>query len=120
MKKNIRIVLSAVLLVAMLAVLSACGGGDGNKAGSDAAAADPAKAIVGNWVYGSNSSYEYEFKEDGTGSYYGRTFTYTIDGEKISILYDGDSVPFESTFSIDGNKLDIKDSRGNSTIYTKK
>ena len=119
MKKTVRIVFSAVLLVAMLAVLSACGGGDGNNAGS-AAAVDPAKAIVGNWVYGSNSSYEYEFKEDGTGSYYGRTFTYTIDGEKISILYDGDSAPFESTFSIDGNKLDIKDSRGNSTIYTKK
>ena len=116
MKKTVRIVLSAMLLLAMLVVLTACGG-DSNK---EPEPVDPAKAIVGNWVYGSNSRYEYEFKEDGTGSYAGRNFTYTIDGDKISILYEGDSVPFETTFSIDGKKLDVKDSLGNSTIYNKK
>ena len=37
-----------------------------------------------------------------------------------AILYDGNTAPFETTFSIDGKKLNIKDSFGNDTIYTKK
>ena len=46
--------------------------------------------------------------------------TYEIDGDKISILYDGNTAPFETTFSIDGNKLNVKDSMGKDTIYTRK
>ena len=46
--------------------------------------------------------------------------TYKTDGDKLSILYDGNTVSFDTTYSIDGNKLNVKDSLGNDTIYTKK
>jgi hypothetical protein len=77
-------------------------------------------AIVGTWQYQSSSSYTYVFNEDGTGSYAGSNFTYTIDGNKLSILYTGNTSPFVSEFSIDGNVLNIKDSFGNDTLYNRK
>ena len=74
--------------------------------------------IVGKWALG---SFVYTFNSDGTCNYSAAgDCTYKINGDKISITYDGMTVPFESTFSIDGNKLNIKDSFGNDTIYTKK
>ena len=80
--------------------------------------------IVGKWVYESMDSIYYVFKDDGTGTYtFGggtKKFTYKIDGDKISILYDGDTTSFDTTFSIDGNKLNVKDSFGSDTIYKKK
>ena len=78
-------------------------------------------SIVGKWAQG---SYVYTFNEDKTCSYdvAGTIMncTYEIDGDKISILYDGNTLPFETTFSIDGNKLNVVDSFGNDTIYEKK
>ena len=97
-----------VCLIAFLAVglflLTACGKKEG---------------IVGKWAYEAGG-YTYKFNEDGTGEYNGAKFTYTIDGDKISILYEGNTAPFETTFSIDGDKLDVKDVSGNSTIYNRK
>ncbi len=75
--------------------------------------------IVGKWEY-QTGGYTYTFNEDGTGNFNGSEFTYTVDGDKLSIMYTGNTVPFETTFTIDGNKLDIKDSLGNSTIYNRK
>lgn len=75
------------------------------------------KTLVGKWAYG---SFVYEFKEDKTCSYATRTCTYTVDGDKLSILYDGDTVPFETTFTIENNKLTIKDSFDNDVVYTRK
>ena len=95
------------LLVFLFAVLSLAIVGCGKK--------DP---IVGTWAY--SSSFEFVFKEDKTCSYAGRTCTYTVDGDKLSILYDGDTVPFETTFKIEGDKLTIKDSLNNDVVYTKK
>ena len=46
--------------------------------------------------------------------------TYKIDGDKISILYDGSTVPFETTFSIENDTLNVIDSLGNDTLYTRK
>ena len=96
-----------ICLVAFLAVglflLTACGKKEG---------------IVGKWTYQSGG-YTYTFNEDGTGDYNGSKFTYTIDGDKLSILYDGNTAAFETTFTIDGDKLDVKDSNGNSTIYNR-
>ena len=46
-------------------------------------------------------------------------FTYTTEGDKISILYKGNTAPFETTFTIEGNKLNMKDSFGKDTIYKK-
>ena len=80
--------------------------------------------IVGKWEYESMSSIYYVFKEDGTGSYtFGgatKKFTYKIDGNKISILYDGDTNSFDTTFEINDKDLNVKDSFGNDTIYKKK
>ena len=74
--------------------------------------------IVGKWAYG---SFVYTFNEDGTCNYNASgDCTYEIKDDKISILYKDMTVPFETTFSIDGNKLNIVDSFGNDTIYTKK
>jgi len=83
------------------------------------AACEKKEGIVGKWTY-SSGGYTYTFNADGTGDYNGSKFTYTIDGDKLSILYDGTTAPFETTFSIDGDKLDVKDSLGNSTIYNRK
>ena len=78
-------------------------------------------SIVGKWAF---DSYVYTFNEDKTCSYDAAgtlmKCTYEVDGDKLSILYDGNTAPFETTFSIDGKKLNIKDSFGNDTIYTKK
>lgn len=78
--------------------------------------------LIGSWKY-EGSDYTYIFKEDGSGTYsYGESvmeFTYTTEGDKISILYKGNTAPFETTFTIEGNKLNMKDSFGNDTIYKK-
>ena len=68
--------------------------------------------------------YTYTFNEDGTGKYELRTtsmeFTYEIkDGNKLAITYTGSTAAFESTFEINGDTLNIKDSLGRDTIYKK-
>ena len=77
--------------------------------------------IVGKWVH--DDSYTYTFNEDGTGNYdVGKVmkFTYKIDGNKITILYDGNNSAFETEFSIKDDVLNIKDSFGNDTLYKRK
>ena len=77
--------------------------------------------IVGTWAY--NSNFVYTFNEDKTCQYNvtGTIMkcTYEIEGENLSILYDGDKIPFETTFKIDGNKLEIADSMGSTVTYEK-
>ena len=77
--------------------------------------------LVGKWALG---SFVYTFNEDGTCQYDAAgtimKCTYKTDGDKISILYEGNTASFDTTYSIDGNKLNVKDSLGNDTIYTKK
>lgn len=78
------------------------------------------KGLVGKWTYESGS-YTYVFNDDGTGSYeYGsnkKVFTYTANEGKLSILYNGNTIPFETTFEIEDDKLIIKDSYENDTVY---
>ena len=85
-------------------------------------------AVVGKWEYmeyldskSPDIEFVYKFEPDGTGSYYAAgtdmPFTYTIDGNRISIIYD--SGPFETEYEIDGDVLNIKDSNGNDTLYKK-
>ncbi len=76
--------------------------------------------IVGTWNYGSSSTFQFVFNEDKTCSYAGRKCTYTVDGDKLSILYEGDTAPFETTFKIEDNKLTVKDSLGSDVVYTRK
>ena len=78
------------------------------------------EGLVGEWAYGSGNTFVFTFNEDKTCSYAGRNCTYTVDGDKLSILYDGDTAPFETTFKIEGDKLTIKDSLDNDVVYTRK
>lgn len=100
--------LTITLLCVSVLLLTACG----------------KKGIVGTWEY-NTGGYTYTFNEDGTGNYaYGEskmefTYTATEDG-KLSILYTGNTDAFETTYTIDGNTLNIKDSFGSDTIYKRK
>ena len=77
-------------------------------------------AVIGTWELEDGSDSVYVFKKDGTGEYCGSPISYEIEGNKISIFYDGDSKPFVNEFFIDGDKLGIKDSFNNFAMYTKK
>ena len=101
MKKGLLVCLLAVLCVAVVG----CGKKDG---------------LVGEWAYGSGNTFVFTFNEDKTCSYAGRNCTYTVDGDKLSILYDGDTAPFETTYKIEDDKLTIKDSLDNDVVYTRK
>ena len=78
--------------------------------------------IVGTWV--NSGSYVYTFNDDKTCTYdvAGTLMkcTYETDGDKLSILYKDSDVPFETTYSIEGSTLIIKDSFGNDVKYDKK
>ena len=45
-------------------------------------------------------------------------FTYTTNGNKISIVYDGGGT-FDTEYEINGDTLNVKDSGGNDTLYKK-
>ncbi len=110
MKNTIKIVsLVSILLISVL-LLTGCE--NGSKSNS----------IVGSWKYNSGN-YTYTFNEDGTGDYdtggSKMEFTYTLEDGKISILYKGSTSPFTSEYTIEGDTLNIVDSFGNNTLYTR-
>ena len=78
-------------------------------------------SIVGKWA---NGSYIYTFNDDKTCSYDAAgtlmECTYEIEGDKISILYKGNTSSFETTYYIEGDTLHIKDSFGSDVKYEKK
>ncbi|MBR3055757.1 hypothetical protein IKG64_00325 [Candidatus Saccharibacteria bacterium] len=113
MKKNAKIIIAAaVVVVAIVGIIAGILiANNGNK--------DP---LIGSWA---NGSYIYTFNEDGTCSYAysgagAMECTYETDGDKISILYTENTVPFETTYRIEGNTLTVVDSFGNDTNYTRK
>lgn len=82
-------------------------------------------SIVGKWECKlGNYSYVYTFNKDNTCTYDAAgtlmKCTYKTKGNKLSILYKGDTVSFDTTYSIKGNKLNVKDSFGKDTIYVRK
>ena len=103
--KRFRSIALVVVLFAFATILVGCGA---------------KKGLVGKWQSKDYSSYVYTFNEDGTGDYSGSKFTYTTEGNKISILYENSTAPFESTYEIKDNELNIKDSFGSDTIYIRK
>lgn len=107
MKRYFKTLLAALVLCISIIGLTGCGKTDKN-------------TIVGQWQSKDYSSYVYTFNEDGTGDYSGTEFTYTTEDNKISILYKNSTAPFESTYEINGNELNIKDSFGKDTIYIRK
>ena len=125
MKKIIVSTLIVVLLCAGLFVLTGC---ENNKENKEVVSENTSKqeSIVGVWKNDTTlEGYEfiYTFKEDGTGEYDAAgtlmPFTYTINGDQISILYEGDTETLDTTFSIDGDTLNVLDSMGNDTLYKK-
>lgn len=62
--------------------------------------------------------------EDGSGNYdaagVAMPFTYTIEDDKLSILYEGNTAPFETTYKVSDNTLTIKDSFDADVVYNKK
>ena len=108
MKKKI---LSIVLLFGLLISITGCGS---NK-----------DKIVGKWkndTYIEGYEFVYTFNEDGTGKYDAvntvLNFKYEIDGDKITFKYtDEEMEAFETTFSIDGDTLNIKDSDNEDVPY---
>ena len=82
---------------------------------------DPAKAILGSWESKDfpGIGLTYVFNEDGTGSYYGETFTYSVSDNKITFNYP-DAVPVDFEFRINGDELIVKDSLGEDVIYFRK
>ena len=78
--------------------------------------------IVGKWAYGSSESFMFTFNSDGTCHYTAnnKDCTYKVDGDKLSITYDGDTSSFDTTFKIEDNKLTIIDSLGSEVVYNKK
>lgn len=85
------------------------------------------KEIVGKWKNDTTiEGYEfiYTFNADGTGEYDAAgtimKFKYTINGNKISFKYtDEDMASLDTTFSIDGDTLNVKDSNNEDTLYKK-
>ena len=114
--------LFAVLLILVMAcsVLAACG----DSGSSDSADAGGADSIVGQWASQDyDGAFVFTFNEDGTGNYDASgtdmPFTYTIDGDQLSILYDGDTISFDTPFTISGTTLTIKDSMDEDVVYNK-
>ena len=109
MKKIFKsIVLVIMLLCATTFILAGCGKKE--------------PTIVGSWKNDElGYDFIYTFNEDGTGKYdaagTNMEFTYTTEGDKISILYTGVTVPFETEYRIDGDTLNVVDSVGNDTLY---
>lgn len=81
--------------------------------------------LIGSWVSEAYSgAYSYTFNGDKTGIYDASgtemNFTYTVDDNKISILYSGNTEPIELTYKIDDDLLQITDSSGKNTNYKRK
>ena len=112
MKKKL---LLGLLTVVMCFVLVGCG------------KSNTSKEIVGKWKNDTTvEGYEfiYTFNEDGTGEYDAAgtimKFKYKIDGNKISFKYtDEDMETLDTTFSINGDTLNVKDSNNEDTLYEK-
>lgn len=119
MKKAIKNLLIVLVIVIALFVLTGCGE---NNNVDEKKSNNP---LVGNWKYDgelfAGYNFEYTFNDDGTGKYDAAgtimEFTYKTQNNKISITYKGDTVSFDTDYSINGDTLTIKDSFGEDTLY---
>jgi hypothetical protein len=46
--------------------------------------------------------------------------TYSTDGNKLTLVYDGETTPIVKTYKVSGGKLTLSASGGKSTVYIKK
>lgn len=121
MKKKIFIIgLISALLISLI-VLTGC---EKTKQSDKESEQSSGNSIIGSWKNDDlGADYIYTFNDDGTGNYNAAgtimEFTYTLVGDKISILYKEDTVSFDTEYKIDGDSLNIIDSIGSDTIYKK-
>ncbi len=127
----------AVMLCSLLFISCSKSDEDYNgSGGSGANTTNPfAKKLVGTYTRTSSYSepYYYYYLGDGNGyqeqaqsnnGIYRQVFTWTMDGDKLTIIYDGDEYYTTSEYSYivsfdsEGN-LTLLDSKNQSTIYTK-
>ncbi len=113
MKNVLKIFALVALACVTLFTLVACGEKEGP--------ADTG-SIVGYWQTElAGYDFIYSFNEDGTGYYNAAgtvmPFTYAIEGDNLSILYDGDTEPFDTKYELKGNVLNVKDSSDKDTLY---
>ncbi len=82
------------------------------------------ETIVGKWESEQLSGYIYTFNEDKTCVYdipnKKMKCTYTVEGDNLSILFEGDTAPFNTKYRIEKAVLIIKDSIGNDVRYKAK
>lgn len=106
MKKSLFVVLAVFLCLIVV--------GCGKKESKD--------PIVGKWAYGSGDSFVYTFNEDKTCHYTAnnKNCTYTLEGDKLSILYEDSTATFDTTIRFEDDKLIMKDSFDKDVIYTKR
>lgn len=111
--KSIKSILLVLVLLMGFVAVTGCNKGNSNNSSGE--------SLVGSWAQG---DYMYTFNEDNTCVYdvggAKMECTYETSGKNISIYYNGSTVPFTSTYTIDGSKLTIIDSFGNDTVYEKK
>jgi uncharacterized lipoprotein YehR (DUF1307 family) len=108
-----------VLLVLLICLLTLVG--CGKKEDEKKEKEEKKDPIVGVWAH---DSYVYTFNEDKTCNYHAlgndMKCTYTVEDDQLSILYEGNTHPFETTFKIENKTLIIKDSFDNDVEYKKK
>ena len=79
--------------------------------------------LIGCWVSAELSFCAYNFLSEGKGFYsFGdakKDFTYTDNGDSVTIHYAGDFMPSTFKYSICENILSIEDSFGNLVRYKK-
>ena len=114
--KTLALVFILALACLALAACGAAGGGEGEAAGGN--------PIVGTWAsVDFGGAFIFTFNEDGTGNYDASgtdmPFTYTAEDGALSILYDGDDLPFDTEYTVDGDKFIMKDSLGEDVVYNK-
>ena len=82
-------------------------------------------SIVGTWKIDTEEDidFKYVFNEDGTGAYvyYNSKieFRYEDNGDKVKIIFDGDSVENSLEYRIEGDILFIKERFNNEVRYKK-
>lgn len=104
-----KIIFSLVAVAAMAFAMVACNNNKTNEEATDTNAVEAVEAaaeeagIVGTFTHESLGTYE--FKADGTATWDGRTFTYTVEGDKLSMINEFMENPMTYTFTFDGKDL---------------
>ena len=105
-----KVIISVIAVVIMALTFVSCGNSsNGNKGGKE-------QGLVGEWYYNDNTFYT--FNADGTGSYtaFGALvgdFTYTEKDGKLTLNYEGFSMPIVFNYKVEGKTLTILSGEGN-------